>query len=291
MFCTNCGKENPDGAKFCENCGKKIEEVVEDNAVITSETMKKKKNIKFKRKYVIVLVIIVGIAGTLFLGKTDSEVSSKSNKKMVAESKDDLIEKSKDRQVEEDTDKSKDKVIDGNTDEPEDESEEINELDDEPEEEDIDESENEPIEESVGTLIQPEYMKLADSVVEYYLRGNVDGMMRVLPMRYFSEDDVRVYRNAVEEWLPQGDDPEYLQELEETEVYHKSVKFKDVMNSDLENIQDMYEAVDIDVSEAKIVTVEATIDGITSSIEIPVIKIDGAWYFGWEVMAMLDDIE
>ena len=53
----------------------------------------------------------------------------------------------------------------------------------------------------------------------------------------------------------------------------------------------MYEAVDIDVSEAKIVTVEATIDGITSSIEIPVIKIDGAWYFGWEVMAMLDDIE
>ena len=91
--------------------------------------------------------------------------------------------------------------------------------------------------------------------------------------------------------LPQGDDPEYLQELEETEVYHKAVKFKDVMNSDLENIQDMYEAVDIDVSEAKIVTVEATIDGITSSIEIPVIKIDGAWYFGWEVMAMLDDIE
>ena len=47
MFCTNCGKENPDGAKFCENCGKKIEEVVEDNAVITSETMKKKKNIKW----------------------------------------------------------------------------------------------------------------------------------------------------------------------------------------------------------------------------------------------------
>jgi predicted nucleic acid-binding Zn ribbon protein len=38
MFCTNCGKEIPDGAKFCGNCGWKVPENTENNTVQKSHS-------------------------------------------------------------------------------------------------------------------------------------------------------------------------------------------------------------------------------------------------------------
>ena len=37
MFCSKCGEENPDGAKFCRNCGTELKKNPEVKKVIVEE--------------------------------------------------------------------------------------------------------------------------------------------------------------------------------------------------------------------------------------------------------------
>lgn len=57
MYCKNCGKELPDGAKFCTECGKTVSAEPE-----AKSAAKKKKKPLFARWWFWVIVIIIAVA-------------------------------------------------------------------------------------------------------------------------------------------------------------------------------------------------------------------------------------
>ncbi|MBE6719570.1 MAG: zinc ribbon domain-containing protein [Ruminococcaceae bacterium] len=69
MFCANCGKQIPDGAKFCPKCGMNISDVVnnaflgniEGHTKTTDSKIQKKKKLN-KKKILIIIVVLFFIA-------------------------------------------------------------------------------------------------------------------------------------------------------------------------------------------------------------------------------------
>lgn len=83
MFCTQCGTQNDDGAKFCAKCGAALKNVTETSEVEKNQT-KKAEEMKGKKKspwkWILILLIVIAIIwiwpkGNANSGTEDEDVS------------------------------------------------------------------------------------------------------------------------------------------------------------------------------------------------------------------------
>lgn len=143
-----------------------------------------------------------------------------------------------------------------------------------------------------GKKAEPEYMQTADEWIDCLVQGNVKGLVKLLPVEHvgkivndiLGEDLEGIIEDGLDSLIPEYQDDwesykkDYLEGFEDLDISHKAIKSTDVSGSSLEDIQSKYQILGIKVTDAKVVTVEVTVDDHVENVEISVVQIDKTWY-------------
>lgn len=143
-----------------------------------------------------------------------------------------------------------------------------------------------------GKKAEPEYMQTADEWIDCLVQGDAKGLVKLLPVEHVGKIVNDILGGDLEGIIEDGLDSlileyqddwesykkDYLEGFEDLDISHKAIKSTDVTGSSLEDIQSNYQILGIKVTDAKVVTVEVTVDDHIEDIEIPVVQIDKTWY-------------
>ncbi len=110
MYCSNCGTQLPDGAKFCTECGKQIPTHITVNAKVQNESIKSdspvtKKQSKKKNKVLsfiidVIVALVILYVGISVLGMLEMEIYTYSTYRVQGDRNSHIVEESKDFQDE-----------------------------------------------------------------------------------------------------------------------------------------------------------------------------------------------
>lgn len=143
-----------------------------------------------------------------------------------------------------------------------------------------------------GKKAEPEYMQTADEWIDCLVRGDAKGLVKLLPVEHVGKivndilggDLERIIEDGLDSLISEYQDDwesykrDYLEGFDDLDISHKAIKSTDVSGSSLEDIQSNYQILGMKVTDAKVVTVEVTVDDHIEDIEIPVVQIDKTWY-------------
>ncbi len=143
-----------------------------------------------------------------------------------------------------------------------------------------------------GKKAEPEYMQTADEWIDCLVQGDAKGLVKLLPVEHVGKivndilggDLEGIIEDGLDSLISEYQDDwesykkDYLEGFDDLDISHKAIKSTDVSGSSLEDIQSNYQILGIKVTDAKVVTVEVTVDDHIEDIEIPVVQIDKTWY-------------
>lgn len=143
-----------------------------------------------------------------------------------------------------------------------------------------------------GKTKQPEYMQTADEWIDCLVQGNAKGLIKLLPVKYVGKivdnflggDLESTIEEGLESVISEYQDKwesykkDYLEGFDDLDISHKAIKSTDVSGSSLKDIQSIYQILGIKVTDAKIVTVEVTVDDHIEDVDVPMVQVDKTWY-------------
>ena len=248
MFCPNCGQENPDEAMFCQYCGIALKKPEQTKTNLKT----KSSNGKIGKKGIILLVGVVLLAGAFFFGTKNDETHNLNRTTKTASDKTASDKTTSDKI----TDKSDD--------------------------------------------VHSDYMQVADTFVGYVLtKEDSEEIAQLFPIQYFNErkkedilegieklknyeeeDEVEDEEEDVYDEYEEGTDDDYYDDDQYVEsINHKAIDSKDETNSEFLDIQKRYkEELNVEVSQAKRVTLELSLEDRSAEMKLLVVEINGLWY-------------
>lgn len=251
MFCPNCGWENPDEAMFCQYCGVALKRPEQTKTNFKT----KSSNGKMGKKGIILLVGVVLLTGAFFFGTKNDETHNSNRTTKTASDK-----------------TTSDKITDKSDD------------------------------------VHSDYMKVADTFIGYVLtKEDSEEIAKLFPIQYFNErkkedilEGIEKFKNYEEEdeeedvydEYEEGIDDDYYDDDEYDYYYdddqyvesinHKAIDSKDETNSELLDIQKRYkEELNVEVSQAKRVTLELSLEDRSAEMKLLVVEINGLWYIDY----------
>ena len=262
MFCPNCGQENPDEAMFCQYCGIALKKPEQTKTNFKT----KSSNGKMGKKGIILLVGLVLLAGAFFFGTKNDETHNSNQTTKTASDKTASDKTTSDKTT-------SDRITDKSDD------------------------------------VHSDYMQVADTFVGYVLtKEDSEEIAQLFPIQYFNErkkedilEGIEKLKNYEEEDEEEDEEADVYDEYEEgtdddyydddeydyyydddqyvESINHKAIDSKDETNSEFLDIQKRYkEELNVEVSQAKRVTLELSLEDRSAEMKLLVVEINGLWY-------------